>query len=322
MAFTDELTIHVKAGKGGDGVVRWLHEKGKEFSGAAGGNGGRGGNVFVVPVRDTHLLSKYKAKKIFEAGPGEPGGSKSLHGANGADIDIELPLGSIVTNVRTGQKIHLVEQGEKIQIAKGGTGGRGNESFKSSTNQTPLEFTLGEDGEEDDFYIELELVADIGLIGLPNAGKTSILNELTNSTGKVGNYPFTTLEPNLGDMYGFIIADIPGLIEGASEGTGLGHKFLRHVRRTKMLAHLISLENEDLVSTYKIIRKELQKFDKELVNKKEVIVLTKTDLITDRVLLKQKISEMEKIGPKVLVVSVYDDDQIKDLREELIKDVS
>src|SRR3989344_1619560 len=311
MAFTDEITIFAKAGRGGNGVVRWLHEKGKEWSGPAGGDGGKGGDVYVVSVRDTHLLSKYKAQKEFDAGNGEMGGSKSLHGAQGKDLDLPISIGSIITNKKTGRKFSLIKDGERVLVLKGGNGGRGNESFKASTNQSPRESTPGTEGEEAEFYIELELVADAGFIGLPNAGKTSLLNELTRSNSKVGAYPFTTLEPNLGEMYGFIIADIPGLIEGAATGKGLGHKFLRHIRRTKILVHLVSLENEDPINVYNIIRSELSHFDKELLNKKEIVVLTKTDLLEDKTKLDKIVSDFEKIIPSVTTLTIYDDFQIK-----------
>lgn len=319
MAFTDELNILGKAGDGGDGVVRWLHEKGKEFMGPAGGNGGRGGSIYALAVRDTHLLSKYKSLKEFNAERGGDGQSRSCHGLDGGDLDILLPLGSVITNKTTGEKFSLSTEGEKILLLKGGAGGRGNESFKKSTNQSPRESTPGKPGEEAQFYIELELIADVGLVGLPNAGKTSLLNELTNTKGKVGAYPFTTLEPALGEMYGYILADIPGLIEGAAEGKGLGHKFLRHIRRTKILMHLVSLENEDPVAAYQSIRQELGKFDPELMNKKEIIVLTKTDLIKDENKIKKLVKEFEKFSPTVHALTLYDDIQIKSLEKALVE---
>ena len=243
MAFIDELAFHVKAGNGGNGVVRWRHERGKNFSGAAGGNGGKGGDVYVRAIRDLGILASYRNTKEFEAVKGEDGMRNSMHGGDGKDLIIDLPIGSIITDLRTKRQFNLIEENETIKILNGGRGGLGNEHFKASTNVTPLQSTPGTKGEEADFHIELELVADAGLIGLPNAGKSSLLNALTNARAQVGSYAFTTLEPNLGALKGgFILADIPGLIEGASEGKGLGHKFLRHIKRTKVVLHLISLE--------------------------------------------------------------------------------
>lgn len=319
--FIDELTIEVKAGDGGDGVVRWRHEKFKEYGGPSGGDGGNGGDVYIRAVRDVHLLSRYRTNKKFEAQRGEDGGIKSLFGANGEDLDILLPVGSIITNTKTEEKIFLQNEDERILLLKGGRGGRGNESFKSSVNRAPKEFTKGYPGQEGEFFIEVELIADIGLIGLPSAGKTSLLNELTNATGKVGAYPFTTLEPNLGEFYGYIISDIPGLIEGASEGKGLGHKFLRHIRRTKILVHLVGLDNEDPELAYKTIKKELGQFDQELLNKKEIIVLTKTDIINDKKEVEKIVKKMKKLNPMVLTASLYDEESIKSLQNFLLEEV-
>lgn len=322
MAFTDELTVHARAGKGGDGVVRWLHTRQGEFGGPAGGNGGRGGNVYVVAVRDVHLLAKYKNKKEFVADDGVAGRKKSEYGENAKDLDILLPIGSIITKKESGETFSLTQEGERVLILKGGYGGRGNESFKSSVNRSPEQFTPGGPGEEDTLYIELQLIADIGFIGLPNAGKTSLLNEMTNAKGKIGDYPFTTLEPNLGEWHGFIISDIPGLIEGAAEGKGLGHKFLRHVRRTKVLVHLVSLENEDMGGAYETIRKELKEFDSVLDKKHEIVVITKTDLIADQKELKKKLKEIKKVVPYDATVTIYDDEQVKALGDMLIKEIS
>ncbi len=322
MAFIDEITIFAKAGDGGNGVVRWLHQKRKEFGGPAGGDGGRGGDVYALAVRNIHLLSKYRTKKKLEAGRGEDGQGKTFSGANGENLEIELPIGSIITNVKTGEKIRFFKEGEKVLLLRGGFGGRGNKSFKSSTNRSPKQFTLGKPGEEAEFFVEVELIADIGLIGLPNAGKTTLLNELTSAKAKIGGYPFTTLEPNLGEFYGYIISDIPGLIEGAAEGKGLGHKFLRHIRRTKILVHLISLENKDPVAAYKTIREELGKFDKELAKKKEIVVLTKTDVMENSEKIETIIEKIKKINPNVSTLSVYDKMSIKKLQDKLIKELS
>jgi GTP-binding protein len=332
MAFIDEMVIEAAAGRGGNGVVRWRQEKFVPKGGPAGGDAGRGGNFYVLAVRDVHILSKYKAKKSFSAGRGEDGGKKSLHGKNGEDFVLELPVGSIITNLETDERWQLEEEGQKFMILKGGFGGFGNEHFKSSTNTTPKESREGGEGEKGTFKIELELFADIGLIGLPNAGKSSLLNTLTNAEAKVGDYAFTTLDPNLGDFYGFIIADIPGIIEGASEGKGLGVKFLRHIKRTKMLAHLVSFENlkssspAGMLKTYKEVRKELEKYDKKLnlgsdglSSKEEIIILSKSDVIPEPKLVEKITKEFKKITPKVFVLSLYDDKMVKKMSDELVK---
>ena len=306
--------------------MRWHRQKFEPKGGPAGGDAGRGGNFYVSAVRDVHILLKYKAKKSFIAGRGEDGGSKSLHGANGQDFILELPIGSIISNTETDEKWQLTDEGQKILLLKGGFGGFGNEHFKSSVNTTPKESNIGGPGESGNFKIELELFADIGFIGLPNAGKSSLLNALSNADAKVGDYPFTTLDPNLGDFFGYIIADIPGVIEGASEGKGLGVKFLRHIKRTKMLAHLISFENPNMMKSYKEIRKELAKYDKNLglgeeglSSKEEIIVLTKSDVVDDPKIVSKKVKDFQKIAKNVFAISLYDDKMVKKFSDALIK---
>ena len=326
MALVDEIEFHAKAGDGGGGVVRWRHEKNKEYAGAGGGNGGKGGDVFVRAVRDFNILARHKSVKRFDAGTGEAGANFSRQGKTGKDCVIDLPIGSIVTNADSGRVVELTLDGQISKILHGGRGGLGNEHFKASTNIVPEQSTPGMNGEEADFRVELNLIADAGLVGLPNAGKSSLLNALTHARAKVASYAFTTLDPHLGVLPGgYILADIPGLIEGASEGKGLGHRFLRHVKRTKMLLHLISLENEDVAAAYKVIRGELEKYGNGLTDKKEIIILTKTDLVDSNTIEKAKkaLMSMPKNGGRTSVglfdVTVLDDDSIKKLAEELVK---
>ncbi|MEI6316826.1 MAG: GTPase ObgE [bacterium] len=327
MAFVDEIKFNAEAGKGGDGVVRWRQEKFIAKGGPNGGDGGNGGDIYVQAVRDNQLLAEHRHIRKFSAKNGEPGGSRSLHGKNGEDVIIKLPLGSVVTNLQTEEKFNLVSLEEKIKILSGGRGGFGNEHFKSSINVAPKEFTYGKPGEEADFHVELRLIADIGLIGLPNAGKSSLLNSITRAKAKIGDYAFTTLDPNLGDYFGYVIADIPGLIEGASEGRGLGTKFLKHITRTKALVHLVSFENElkaagGMMKAYKEIRNELATYGNGLEEKEEIILLTKTDVLAEderEKIITKKIKEFEKIGKQVYAVTLYDDASVKKFADVLVE---
>lgn len=318
MAFLDEVTIHASAGKGGDGVVRWRKDKFEPKGGPNGGDGGRGGDVIIRSVRSLRVLDQYRSKKEFKAENGEPGASRSLKGADGEDIRIDFPVGSVITNVDTGERWELTKEDQKITILRGGAGGYGNEHFKSSTNQSPQEATPGKPGQEADLHIEVSLIADAGFVGFPNAGKSSLLNALTNADAKVGEYPFTTIDPNLGDLYGFIIADIPGLIEGASGGKGLGTKFLRHVAKTKVLVHLISFEQANMMKAYDTIRAELEAYGKGLDEKDEIIVLTKTDAADEKTVQAIK-KKFEKLGKPVFAITLFDDASVKALRDALVQ---
>ena len=264
MAFVDEARIYAESGKGGDGVVRWAHTKEKARGGPDGGDGGKGGDVVLVGVRDYAALAHYRYEKKFHAENGEEGKGALKHGANGADVLLKVPVGTLARVASTGEEYEIIKEDERIVLFRGGSGGRGNAHFKSSTNQNPFQQTKGKESKGGDIELTLKIIADAGLIGLPNSGKSSLLNALTRAKSKVGDYPFTTLEPNLGDFYNRVIADIPGLIEGASSGKGLGIKFLKHVERTRILLHLVSANQDDPLAAYREVRKEIELFGRDL----------------------------------------------------------
>jgi GTP-binding protein len=319
MALIDHMTLHATAGRGGDGVVRWLHIKGKEKGGPSGGDGGKGGDIIIEGVRDLAILAQYRYSKKFKAENGFPGENNDKHGADGSPIVIKVPVGSVVKNATTKEVIEILEEGQREVIFKGGAGGFGNPHFKSSINQNPQEATKGKNGGAGDIEISLKLIADVGLIGFPNAGKSSLLNELTRARSKVASYAFTTLDPNLGDFYGFMLADIPGLIEGASQGKGLGSKFLKHIERTKILVHLVSAEQDDIASSYMAIRKELESFGRGLPEKEEIVVLSKVDVVPPAA-LKDLVKKLEKAsGKQVHTLSILDSDMVKTFSDTLAK---
>lgn len=316
MAFIDEMVLVARAGNGGNGVVRFLHEKGKEFGGPAGGDGGNGGNIIFRGVRDIQVLSKYRGRGAFRAVKGADGGNKEMAGKNGEDHIIDVPVGAVITRKNSKESFEILEDGQEVIALKGGRGGMGNAHFKSSTNQYPDKAIPGQAGEEASFRVELRIIADVGLIGLPNAGKSSLLNAFTKAHAKVGAYAFTTLEPSLGVFYGYIMADIPGLIEGAAEGRGLGHNFLRHVSRTKLLVHCVACDSEDPIKDYHTVRKEITEYSEELSRKPEIVFLTKTDLLSPEALDEAKELFTSK-GFTVVPVSIIDDGLLKEAGDSL-----
>lgn len=312
----DEVEIKIKAGDGGDGKVNFHREKYVPKGGPDGGDGGGGGDVYFVGVEDITALRQFRFKKEFLAENGKSGGANRKTGASGEDLEIKIPIGTVAKDLNTGEVWELKRVKEGILIAKGGKGGRGNWHFRSSTNQTPLEYEEGSPGQGRNLYLELRLIADVGLIGLPSVGKSSLLNELTKAHAKVALYNFTTLEPNLGAMDGIIIADLPGLIEGAHEGRGLGVKFLKHIKRTKVLIHCLSIESNDPLKDYKAIRKELGEYDQELLERPEIILLTKSDLVLGKEIERIK-NSLKKTKREILSVSIYDYDSLEIFKKRL-----
>jgi GTP-binding protein len=314
----DEATITVKAGNGGNGRVSFKRNAQTAKGGPDGGNAGNGGSVFVVGINDFTTLTEFRYKKYVSAEDGVNGGKQNLYGRNGEDLIIQIPVGTQIINLETNESLEVTDTTTKILIAKGGKGGRGNNEFKSATNQTPYYAEKGEPGEQKRFFLELKLIADVGLIGLPNSGKSSLLDALTNAHPKIGAYAFTTLEPNLGVLSGLVIADIPGLIEGASQGKGLGDKFLKHVEKTRILIHCLDLQSGDLKKDYQTIRKELDVYGSDLSAKKELLVLTKTDMIDEKT-LKKNIKTAEKLNADYVTVSIYDDVSLQVLKAKILE---
>ncbi|MGB4594600.1 MAG: GTPase ObgE [Anaerolineaceae bacterium] len=282
--FIDSVTINIQSGKGGDGMVHMHREKFRPHGGPDGGDGGRGGSVYLEVLSTLNTLNKFHYNEEFKAEPGKNGGPSNRSGRSGPDLIIHVPPGTIVYNNETLELLgDLVTPGQRLRVAKGGHGGRGNQHFATSRNQMPLTGEKGEPGEEFILRLELKLIADVGLVGLPNAGKSSILAATTNAKPKVADYPFTTLEPNLGvveldNEHTLVLADIPGIIEGASEGIGLGFEFLRHVQRTRVLIHILNGMSEDPMDDYETINNELALFDDRLAALPQVVVLNKMDL--------------------------------------------
>ncbi len=312
----DDLTIRIQAGKGGDGIIAF--NKNKNTLGPTGGRGGNGGSISFIGVSDLGALNALRNSKVFKAEDGRNGRHQLNDGTAGEDLVIKVPVGTVVHNLTTGTDQEIVKIGEQVLVAKGGHGGKGNFLFRGPHNTSPKRFQEGLSGEQFDIRLELKMIADVGIIGLPNVGKSSLLNELTKAKSRVANYHFTTLEPHLGVYYDLILADIPGLIEGASEGKGLGVKFLRHIERTRVLFHLVSAESEDPVKDYKAIRKELGAYSKLLLEKDEYLFLSKTDM-SDAPTIKKKLAKLKKLNKNALVLSIHDIDAINLVQKILNK---
>jgi len=313
----DDVKIKVKAGRGGDGAVAF--NKTKMSLGPTGASGGSGGSIYIEGVADLMALGQFRYKKELSAQDGQTGKVQLNDGASGEDLILKVPIGTVVYNLLTVKKEEITSIGQRLLVAKGGRGGKGNFKFRSAINTSPTEFQSGLPGEECDLRLELKLIADVGFVGLPNVGKSSLLNKLTNAKSKVANYAFTTLEPNLGAYYELILADIPGLIEGASVGKGLGDKFLRHVERTKTIFHFISVQSLDPAKDYQVIRNELGAYNKELLDKPEYIFLSKADLLSKEE-IEKKIGELKTVNKEAIAISVTDNVGINRV-EEILRDI-
>ena len=327
MKFLDQAKIYIKAGNGGSGSASFRREKFIEYGGPDGGDGGSGGSIIVESDRNLNTLIDFRYAQHFKAQHGKPGSKRNKTGANGKDLILKVPVGTQIYEEDNNTLIYdFTKNKEKYLVASGGKGGLGNVRFKSSTNRAPKKKTNGKIGEEFWIWLQLKVIADIGIIGKPNAGKSSLLAALTRAKPKIANYPFTTINPNLGVTYydgkEVTLADIPGLVEGAHKGVGLGDKFLRHIERCKVLLHLIDISEEDLISVYKKIKFELSTYDKNLIKKKEIIFFNKSDLLDDKE-IKKKLNEFKKkIKSKFEIISVFSNKDINKIKKLLIKNAS
>ena len=327
MKFLDQVKIFVKAGDGGSGSPSFRREKFIEFGGPDGGDGGKGGSVILKAERNLNTLIDFRYQQHFKAERGGDGSGKNKTGKGGKTLVLKVPIGTQVFEEDNKTVIYdFKKENEEFVVAIGGKGGFGNTRFKSSTNRAPKKFTKGALGEEYWIWLQLKTIADIGIIGLPNAGKSSLLASLTSANPKIANYKFTTLNPNLGvaiyDDKEITLADIPGLIEGAHEGTGLGIKFLKHIERCKTLLHLIDITEKDLIKSYKLVREELKKYSKDLLDKEELVVFNKIDLI-EKDQIKKKLSFFkQEINKNVVVMSTLDKKTVSDIKSKLINYVS
>ena len=327
MKFLDQVKTYIKAGNGGHGSPSFRREKFIEFGGPDGGDGGKGGSVILRSERNLNTLIDYRFQQHHKAGRGENGSGQNRTGRGGDDLFLKVPVGTQVFEEDNKTLIYdFKKEGEEFVVANGGKGGLGNTRFKSSTNRAPKKFTKGVFGEEYVIWLQLKTIADVGIVGLPNAGKSSLLGAITNAAPKIANYKFTTLNPNLGvatyDNKEITLADIPGLVEGAHEGVGLGIQFLKHIERCKTLMHLIDITNEDLENTYQQVKNELGSYSKELLNKKEIIVLNKTDLL-DENSVKEIVKNFSKNkSSEVVTLSTIEKDSVSKIKAKLLSYVS
>ena len=324
MKFLDQAKIYIKAGNGGSGSASFRREKFVEFGGPDGGDGGTGGSVVVESDRNLNTLIDYRYAQHFKAQHGKPGSKRNRTGANGENLILKVPVGTQIYEEDNNTLIYdFTKANERFLVASGGRGGLGNVRFKSSINRAPKKRTVGKNGEEFWIWLQLKVIADIGIIGKPNAGKSSLLAALTSAKPKIANYPFTTINPNLGVVYydrkEFTLADIPGLVQGAHKGVGLGDKFLRHIERCKILLHLIDLSEDNLVKTYKHIIQELSSYDKKLREKKQIIFFNKSDLFRNDEINKKLSNFKNMIKTKYEIISVFSNKDIKKIKKLLVK---
>ena len=322
--FFDEARIQVKAGDGGDGCVSFRHEKFVPFGGPNGGNGGPGGSVYLRSSRHLNTLSALRYRASYAAESGGNGKSKDMQGKKGEDLIIEVPAGTLVRDANSGELLaDLTETGQQVLVAKGGTGGRGNASFATSTNQAPRIATRGDEGGERVLTLELKLIADVGIVGMPNSGKSTLLSVVTSARPKIGDYAFTTLEPNLGvatiDERTVVLADLPGLIEGAHSGIGLGDHFLRHVERTQVLVHLLNGAADDPLRDMEIINTELELFQPQLALKPQIVVLNKMDLPQTQEQWPRIKAAVEKLERPVWAISAVTHEGVQELLRRVLK---
>ena len=327
MKFLDQAKINLKAGNGGSGSASFRREKYVEFGGPDGGDGGDGGSIIFESERNLNTLIDFRYSQHFKAENGKPGSKRNRTGANGKDLILKVPIGTQIYEEDNNTLIYDFKKNkEKYLVANGGKGGLGNVRFKSSVNRAPRKKTDGKTGEEFWIWLQLKIIADVGIIGLPNSGKSSLLAALTRAKPKIANYPFTTINPNLGVTYynnkEVTLADIPGLVEGAHKGVGLGDKFLRHIERCKILLHLIDLSEKNLLDNYQKIRNELKSYDLSLYKKKEIIIFNKSDLIKEDDLEKKISRFKQKIKRKYEIISLFKKDDIQIVKKTLVNNVN